>query len=281
MNVRIADGWGGVMEKPPDYSSKRFLIVDDESFMLGLIERMLKQCNAGAIVKATDGGTALRAVKDNFTQVDCIISDCNMKPIDGLQLLQGVRMGVNPRIPRDQPFIMLTGHGDTDIVKAAIAMDVNGYVVKPVAFDKLTHTIEKVLKRGIEVKDPEHYKGVKLPKIQSAFGYEQDTRPVAWTLLPRSSPFRNKEGLKEKLDAFKREHATQDGVEDVKMKNRRECPIDELLEGQYLAQDIEVEEDVILLRKGTRLTKGIITRLKEFAGELEPAQVVWIGELAE
>ena len=121
------------MEKAPDYSSKRFLIVDDEAFMLGTIERMLKQCNAGLIIKATDGGKALRWIKDNFTQVDCIIADFNMTPINGLQLLQGIRLGVNARIPREQPFIMLTGHADTDVVKAAMALDVHGYVVKPVA----------------------------------------------------------------------------------------------------------------------------------------------------
>ena len=75
----------------------RILIADDEPFMLGIIERYLKDCNAGVIMKAMDGGTALRTIKDNFTQVDCIISDFNMKPINGLQLLQGVRMGVNYR----------------------------------------------------------------------------------------------------------------------------------------------------------------------------------------
>ncbi len=268
------------MEKPPDYSSKRFLIVDDESFMLGLIDRMLKQCNAGLIMKASDGGAALRSVKDNFTQVDCIISDCNMKPVNGLQLLQGIRMGVNPRIPRDQPFIMLTGHGETDLVKAAIALDVNGYVVKPVAFDKLTQTIDKVLKKSVEVKEPEHYRGVSIPKIQSAFGAEQETKSIPWTLLHRSSPYRTNSSLKEKIEQFKVEHATQDGVEEVKMKNRRECPISELIEGQYLAQDIEAEEGVTLLRKGTCLSRGMIERLKELAGETEPNQVVWIGDLA-
>src|ERR1700753_3073194 len=114
------------MEKAPDYSSKRFLIVDDEAFMLGTIERMLKQCNAGLIMKAGDGGKALRSVKDNFTQVDCIIADYNMRPMNGLQLFQGIRLGVTARIPREQAFIMLTGHADTEVVKAALALDVHG-----------------------------------------------------------------------------------------------------------------------------------------------------------
>lgn len=269
------------MDKPPDYSAKRFLIVDDETFMLSLIDRMLKQCNAGLIMKASDGAMALKSIKDNFTQVDCIISDCNMKPVNGLQLLQGVRMGVNPRIPREQPFIMLTGHGETEVVKAAIALDVNGYVVKPVAFDKLVQTIDKVLKKPGEAKEPEYYRGIKIPKVQSAFGQEQDAKSVPWTVLSHGSPFRNHTPLKEKVEQFKREHATQDGVTEVKIKNRRECPVNELLEGQVLAQNIEAEEGVVLLRKGTFLSKGMIARLREIAAETKPDQTVWIGEIAD
>jgi YesN/AraC family two-component response regulator len=269
------------MEQAPDFSSKRFLIVDDEAFMLGTIERMLKQCHAGHIMKATDGGKALRSVKDNFTQVDCIIADFNMKPINGLQLLQGVRLGVNARIPREQPFIMLTGHADTDVVKAAMALDVHGYVVKPVAPEKLYQTIEKVFRRPIEIKDSDYYRGIKLPPAQSSFGDEKTAHVGPWTILSRVKAFKNQADVQAKLDQFKRDHATQDGVEAVKLKNRRECPVNELREGQILAQDIEAEEGIVLLRQGTQLTKGMVARLRELAAETEPNQVVWVGELAD
>lgn len=269
------------MEKPPDYSSKRFLIVDDETFMLGLIDRMLKQCNAGMIVKASDGGAALRSIKDNFTQVDVIIADFNMKPVNGLQLLQGIRMGVNPRIPREQPFIMLTGHGDTDVVKAAIALDVNGYVVKPVSFEKLVHTIDKVLKRPSDVKEPDFYRAIKLPVAQSAFGEDAETKSIPWTLMAAGKPYRTHTPLKEKIEQFKRDHRNQDGVAEVKMKNRRECAVTELLEGQILAQDIEAEEGIVMLRRGTYLSQDMIDRLRELAMETEPDQTVWIGEIVK
>jgi len=269
------------MDKPPDYSSKRFLIVDDETFMLGLIDRMLKQCNAGLIVKASDGGMALRSIKDNFTQVDVVIADFNMKPVNGLQLLQGIRMGVNPRIPREQPFIMLTGHGDTDVVKAAIALDVNGYVVKPVSFEKLVHTIDKILKRPAEVKDAEFYRGIKLPVAQSPFGEDAESKSIPWTVMSAGKPYRSSAPLKEKIEQFKLKHRSQDGVAEVKLKNRRECAVTELLEGQILAQDIEAEEGVILLRKGTYLSQEVIDRLRELAMETEPEQAVWIGELVK
>ncbi len=270
-----------MMDNTPDYSTKRFLIVDDETFMLGTIERMLKMCNAALIMKASDGGKALRSVKDNFTQVDCIIADFNMKPINGLQMLQGVRMGVNAKIPREQPFIMLTGHADTDVVKAAIALDVHGYVVKPIAPEKLFQTIDKVLKRPIELKDVDYYRAIKLPVAQSPFGDGADktNRNSPWVILNRTKPSKREADIKQKIEQFKTEHATKDGEQEVKMKNRRECPVNELLEGQYLYQNIEAEEGVILLRQGTGLTKGMIARLKELAEETDPHQTVYIGDL--
>jgi len=267
------------MEKAPDYSSKRFLIVDDEAFMLGTIERILKQCNAGHIMKATDGGKALRSVKDNFTQVDCIIADFNMAPVNGLQLLQGIRAGINPKIPREQPFIMLTGHADSDVVKAAIALDVHGYVVKPVAPEKLFQTIDKVFRRPVDLKEADYYRSIKLPVALSPFGDESASSTTPWTILSRIKPFKSQADIEQKIDQFKREHATQDGVSGVRMKNKRECLVNELREGQILAQNIEAEEGAILLREGTHLTKGMITRLKEIAAETDPKRAVLIGDL--
>jgi YesN/AraC family two-component response regulator len=270
------------MEKLPDYSSKRFLIVDDEVFMLGLIERMLKECKAGLIMKASDGGAALRSIKDNFTQVDCIITDFNMKPINGLQLLQGVRLGLNAKIPRELPVIMLTGHGETDVVKTALALDVHGYIVKPVAADKLIQTVDKVFKRSLEIKDSDYYRNIKIPRPQSAFGDDAPTKtPKSWTVLSQGSPFRTSDSIKLKLEQFKREHATQDGIEEIKIKNKRECAVNELLEGQLLAQDIEAEEGMILIRRGTFLSKGMIERLRELAAQTKPDQTVWVGERAD
>jgi YesN/AraC family two-component response regulator len=269
------------MEKLSDYSSKRFLIVDDEVFMLGLIERMLKECKAGVIMKAGDGGAALRSIKDNFTQVDCIISDFNMKPVNGLQLLQGIRLGINPKIPREQAFIMLTGHGESDVVKTAIALDVNGYVVKPVALDKLMATIDKVFARPVEIKDPEYYRSVKVPKVPSlAEDAASKAKARAWTVMAHA-PFRRDSPIKQKLEELKRDHATVVGAGDIKITNQRECAVSELLDGQILAQDIEAEEGVILLRRGTHLTKGMIGRLREIAAETNPDQTVLIGELAD
>jgi two-component system chemotaxis response regulator CheY len=267
------------VSKLPNYENKKFLIVDDENFMLGVIERMLKQCRAGLIVKALDGGTGLKSINDNLSQVDCIISDCNMKPINGLQFLQAVRAGVNPRIPREQPFVMLTGHGDSDVVKNAIELDVSSFVVKPVAMDKLIQGVERALQRSVTLKDEQHYKAIKLAKIQVGPETNGVSAPKAWVLLPRGRPFKTSADVQSKIDQFKREHATRDGEEPVRLKNRRVCDISDLKEGQVLAQNVEAEEGVILLREGVHLDRLMIERLKAIVVAAGAAQEVWVGEL--
>ncbi len=264
--------------KTPDYSSRRFLIVDDEPFMLNTIERMLKQCKPNAILRATDGISGLKAIKDDFLQVDCIISDCNMQPANGLQFLQAVRMGLNPRIPREQPFIMLTGLGDTDTVKAALTLDVSGYVVKPVALEKLVQTIDRAFERPISLKEPSYYEVAKLPKIQVVFE-ASSTVPTACVILPRSNAARTNTTMRAKIAQFKHEHATRDGEDDVKIKNRRTCDILELREGHVLAQDIEAEEGATLLRRGVQLDRTMVERLRTIFTEAGINQSIWIGEL--
>lgn len=267
------------MTDTPDYSDKRFLIVDDEVFMLGLIERTLKQFKAGSVVKVGDGAKALRAVKDDMSQVDCIISDFNMKPVNGLQLLQAVRMGVNPRIPRDQPFIMLTGHGETEVVKTALLLDVNGYIVKPVAPIKLAENINRIFKKPITVKEADYYKSVDV-KQAATFNDAANKNSGPWVILPRQSPLRGKTTLEQKIASFKSENTIPDALEEVKIKNRRQCDLAELKEHMILAEDIEAEEGTILVRKGTALSVRMIDRLRELAVETRSRKYIWVGELA-
>jgi hypothetical protein len=153
--------------------------------------------------------------------------------------------------------------------------------VKPIATETLFQTIDKVLMRPIDLMDSDASRSCKLPAAQSPFGDGADNtaKNSPWVILSKTKPFKREADIKQKLEQFKTEHATRDGIEEVKMKNRRQCPVNELLEGQILYQNIEAEEGVILLRQGTTLTKGMIVRLKELAAETEPNQTVFIGEL--
>lgn len=263
------------MADTPDYSKRQFLIVDDEPFMLSMLDRVLKNLKATRIIKARDGAEAIKCIRDDMGRVDCIISDFNMKPVNGLQLLQGIRMGVNPRIPRDQAFIMVTGHGETEVVKTAVMLDVNGYLVKPVSPEKLAQALERAFKKGIQARDVDYYRAINAgaPRNEAAKG------SVAWTVLSDEALHR-RPGLKDKVAQFQSENATRDGVEAVKIKSKRQCDLAELREDMILAEDIEAAEGIVLLRTGTRLTAPMVERLREFAIEGGERSFIWVGELA-
>jgi len=245
------------MTKNPDYSSKKFMIVDDMPFMLNLIHRMLKECGATYITKASDGASVLKMIKDEISQVDVIVADCNMKLVNGLQLLQAIRCGVNPRIPRDQAFIMLTGQGDANVVKSSMALDVSGYLMKPVALDKLVGAIERIADDPLKVREPEYYRSIRLAVLQGLEKDEseqaEDPHISAWVVMSPAARRRNEGRVKAKLDAFKAEQA--DNVPDatLKISNIRKCDLANLQGGMILAEDLYADAEHILLKRGVPL----------------------------
>ena len=147
----------------PDYSFKRFLIVYDQAFMLGHLERLLKLCKTGHIVKANDGGTALRAIEDEPNQCDCVITDFDMKPLNGLQLLSAMRLGTNPGTPHEQRLIMLTGNSDAAVIDGARALDVDGFIAKPVKPETLFPVINQALNSPSQVRPAAFYRAITMP----------------------------------------------------------------------------------------------------------------------
>jgi two-component system chemotaxis response regulator CheY len=102
------------------------LIVDDYKTMLRIIRNLLKQLGIENVDEATDGGTAL--VKLRERNYGLVISDWNMEPMTGLQLLKEVRADQKLK---QIPFIMITAESKTENVVAAKEAGVTNYIVKP------------------------------------------------------------------------------------------------------------------------------------------------------
>ena len=147
------------MEASPDFSSKRFLVVDDVPYMIETIAEMLRRHKAGRIFRAA-GAEAAQMLLETERGVDCVISDFNMTPLNGVQLLASIRTGAVRNVSRDQRFVLVTGHGEAEVVKAALALDVSGYVVKPVALATLMKTLERAFSRPLKAKSAAEYKAV-------------------------------------------------------------------------------------------------------------------------
>ncbi len=102
------------------------LIVDDYKTMLRIIRNLLKQLGFNNVDEAIDGSSALQKLREK----DCglIISDWNMEPMGGLQLLKEVRKDVKLK---EVPFIMITAESKSENVIAAKEAGVSNYIVKP------------------------------------------------------------------------------------------------------------------------------------------------------
>ena len=102
------------------------LIVDDYKTMLRIIRNLLKQLGFENVDEAVDGSSALKSMRDK--DYGLVISDWNMEPMTGLQLLREVRAdGKLKHIP----FIMVTAESKTENVIAAKEAGVTNYIVKP------------------------------------------------------------------------------------------------------------------------------------------------------
>lgn len=116
------------------------LIVDDYKTMLRIIENLLKQLGFKNIQQATDGAAALKLMREaNF---GLVISDWNMQPMTGLQLLKEVRADDKLKAT---PFIMVTAESKTENVVAAKEAGVNNYIVKPFNAETLKQKITAVI----------------------------------------------------------------------------------------------------------------------------------------
>lgn len=123
-----------------DPAKTKILIVDDYKTMLRIIGNLLKQLGFEHIDEATDGKMALDKISSN--DYDLIVSDWNMEPMSGMQLLKTLR---EKEKYKSLPFIMVTAESKTENVIAAKKAGVSNYIIKPFNAATLKSKIASVM----------------------------------------------------------------------------------------------------------------------------------------
>ena len=116
------------------------LVVDDYSTMRRIIRNLLNQIGFTDVDEADSGASAYRKMR--VRQFGLVISDWNMEPMTGLELLKLVRADADLKAI---PFIMVTAESKTDNVVAAKQAGVSNYIVKPFNAETLKGKIAQVL----------------------------------------------------------------------------------------------------------------------------------------
>ena len=117
----------------------RVVIVDDYTTMLRILRNLLRQLEINNVEEASDGDSAYLLMHKN--PPDLVISDWNMVPVSGLDLLRKVRADAKLK---HIPFIMVTAESKTENVIAAKQAGVSNYIVKPFNADTLRAKIASV-----------------------------------------------------------------------------------------------------------------------------------------
>ncbi|WP_420393074.1 chemotaxis response regulator CheY [Acuticoccus sp.] len=115
------------------------LVVDDYKTMIRIIKNLLRQIGFEDIDDATDGTEALERLRAR--SYGLVISDWNMEPMTGYDLLKEVR--ADPSL-QTIPFIMVTAEAKSENVIAAKKAGVSNYIVKPFNAQTLKGKIESV-----------------------------------------------------------------------------------------------------------------------------------------
>ena len=115
------------------------LVVDDYKTMIRIIRNLLKQLGFSDLDDAADGTEAFEKMQSR--RYGLIISDWNMEPMTGYELLKHVR---SDSALCKTPFIMVTAESKTENVIAAKKAGVDNYIVKPFNAQTLKGKIEAV-----------------------------------------------------------------------------------------------------------------------------------------
>ena len=134
--------------------NKRILVVEDEHFMRTLIIQALNSLGYMDVLEAENGKNALALLER--TAADIVITDIEMKHLNGLELVRAVRTG-KTSLPRDVAVIFLSGLSDISTLSSAAQLDVQAFLVKPVSARQLHEKISEALSAPIEVRPVDVY----------------------------------------------------------------------------------------------------------------------------
>lgn len=123
-----------------------FLIADDHPFTLAGTRNFIEESGHKVIAVCPEGKSALEKIKTLLP--DVAVLDINMPGLDGLELLELIRLSKLP-----VKVIFLTSHNEMSIYKKASEYGVDGYLLKNFAQEELSDCISTLL-RGEEYLSP-------------------------------------------------------------------------------------------------------------------------------
>ena len=115
----------------------KILVVDDSLIIRKKITKLAIELGHDVLYGAKNGQEAIEKYKE--LKPDLVTMDITMPDMDGIEAVKHI-IGENS----DAKIIMVTSHGQEDMVIKSIKAGAVGYMLKPVTKDKLANSIGEV-----------------------------------------------------------------------------------------------------------------------------------------
>lgn len=206
------------------------VVADDEQFSRSIVVRMVRDLGCQEALSAATGQEAMHHLQTGHKHKVMLISDFNMPGIDGLSLAKLVRTG-KVMAPHTTPIALLTSHTDSGLVSAAMALDVDSFIVKPVSLVQLAARLTRILSANRPLNPPRHYTKIDVSAIEA-------------------------EMLRVRAENRSLVKATEKSVR---------IPLTDAREGLVLAEDICTPSGQRLLAAGVTLRSNTLQKLNDLA----------------
>lgn len=118
---------------------RHILVVDDDPTMLRTIKMYLEE--KYVVATAPSGKFALKFLSQK--QTDLVLLDYEMPELSGLEVFQSIK---EDEKTNSIPVVFLTGISDISKIKTVLSLQPQGYLLKPVDYDRLHQTLDAILK---------------------------------------------------------------------------------------------------------------------------------------
>lgn len=221
----------------------RILVVDDDNFARKIVLRVLRDLGYLDVTDAASAEAAIKLLESS--SFDLILTDIDMPGMNGLKFIQMIRSGKTHAKPGTRVMV-LTVLSRTDILGAALALDVNGFLVKPVIPAVVEEKLARAMTENLRLHSPIAYETVMTE--QKSLDFEPYGMRVGAAIV------------------------LEEGRE--KSVRGRSLALFRLRPGMVLKESVHLKDGTLILSAGHPLTELSINRLNDLQALLPSNGVV-------
>lgn len=249
------------MTSIPDPFDVRILLVDDDDFMRQVIHQALSGLGYRNVTEEDDGSRAEHRLQ--ALRYDLILTDVQMPEMNGLELLKRIRCG-RTGAPSDARVLIITSFSNTEVLRAAIALDVNGFLVKPMKPSSVREKISQAMRGRLKLRD--------------SLAYEEVNTDLGTIAQPDEAPTHGPASPQASI-VLSGHPCAPIAHSPASHLDASHVSVFSLEPGMVLCEDLRLKDGTLILSPNHALSENTINRLMELRGLLRD-ELVWVRAAA-